>query len=154
MAKINDLAPLTKVPDSSVLVVTDSQESKKITFLDFKSNVVKTASSSQAGVVKVGKGLQIDEKGVLSINPSALVAPADLPPATTSTLGAVIVGKGLTVSSGGVLNLSTHPIDERDSVITASYTISNNKIATSVGPITLNGSVVVTVSQQSTWVIF
>lgn len=154
MAKILDLAPVTKVPDSSVLVVTDKQESKKITFLDFKSNLVKTASKTTAGVVKVGKGLQIDQNGVLSLNPSALIDPVELPPATTSTLGAIIVGPGLSVSAGGTLSVSSNPIVERDSVITSNYTIANNKIATSVGPITINGPVTVEISRQSTWVIF
>lgn len=154
MAKIIDLAPATKVPDSSVLVITDRQESKKITFLDFKSSLVKTASKTTAGVVKVGKGLAIDQNGVLSLNPAALVDPADLPPANTSTLGAIIVGSGLSVTGGGVLSVSAHPIVERDSIISANYTIANNKIAQSIGPITLNGSVTVEISRQSTWVIF
>lgn len=154
MAKILDLAPVTKVTDNSVLVVTDNKESRKITFLDFKSNLVKPASRSTAGVVKVGKGLQIDQNGVLSLNPAALIDPVDLPPATDSTLGAVRVGSGLSVTVDGTLSVSTHPIVERDSVISSNYTISDDKIATSVGPITINGPVTVEISRQSTWVIF
>ncbi len=154
MAKIIDLAPVTKVPNSSVLVVTDNQESKKITFADFKSNLLTTASKTTAGVVKVGKGLQIDQAGVLSLNPAALVAPADLPPATESDLGAIKVGGGLSITIDGTLSVSSNPIVERDSVISSNYTISNNKIATSVGPITINRTVTVEISRQSTWVIF
>lgn len=154
MAKIIDLAPVTKVTDNSVLVVTDNQESRKITFLDFKSNLVKSATKSTAGVVKVGKGLQIDQNGVLSLNPAALVSPADLPPATNADLGAIRVGGGLDVTVDGTLSVSSNPIVERDSVISSNYTISNNKIATSVGPITLNRTVTVEISRQSTWVIF
>lgn len=154
MTKIIDLAPVTKITDNSVLVVTDNQASKKVTFLDFKSNLVKTATKTSAGVVKVGKGLQIDDNGVLSLNPAALVSPADLPPATSADLGGVKVGSGLSVTIDGTLSVSSNPIVERDSVISSDYIISNNKIATSVGPITINGPVTVTVSQQSTWVIF
>ncbi len=154
MAKIIDLASVTKVADNSVLVVTDNQSSKRITFADFKSSLVKPASKTTAGVVKVGKGLQIDQSGVLSLNPAALVAPADLPPATDADLGAIRVGSGLSVTVDGTLSVSSNPIVERDSVVSSNYTISNNKIATSVGPITIGASVTVEISRHSTWVIF
>lgn len=154
MTKIIDLSPATKVSDNTVLVVTDKQTSRKITMADFKANLIQQATKTSAGVVKVGKGLQIDQNGVLSINPAALVSPADLPPATDADLGGVRVGKGLSITVDGTLSVSSNPIVERDSVVSSNYTIANNKIATSVGPITINGAVTVEISRQSTWVIF
>lgn len=154
MAKINNLPPVTKISDKSMLTVSDNLDNKKITFLDFKSNLLTPASKTSAGLVKIGKGLLIDESGVLSINPAALIDPVDLPPATDSALGAVIVGSGLAVDLSGVLSVSANPIVERDSVVSSNFTISDNKIATSYGPLTINGSVTVEISGQSTWVIF
>lgn len=154
MAKLSNLSPVTTLTDRSMLVVSDDYDSKKITFLDFKSNLLTPASKTSAGLVKIGKGLLIDETGVLSINPAALINPVDLPPATGSVLGAVIVGNGLSIDLNGVLSTSSNPIVERDSVVSANFTISNNKIATSYGPLTINGSVTVEISRQSTWVIF
>ena len=154
MAKLSNLSPVTTLTDRSMLVVSDDYDSKKITFLDFKSNLITPASKTSAGLVKIGKGLLIDETGVLSINPAALINPVDLPPATDTVLGAVIVGNGLSIDLNGVLSTSSNPIVERDSIVSANFTISNNKIATSYGPLTINGSVTVEISRQSTWVIF
>jgi hypothetical protein len=154
MATLNNLSPVTRLTDRSMLIVSDDYDSKKITFLDFKSNLLTPASKTSAGLVKIGKGLLIDETGVLSINPAALIDPVDLPPATNSVLGAVIVGNGLTIDLSGVLSASSNPIVERDSVISANYSIANNKTATSVGPITIDRAVTVEISRQSTWVLF
>lgn len=154
MAKLNNLSSVSRLTDRSMLVVSDDYDSKKITFLDFKSNLLTPASKTSAGLVKIGKGLLIDETGVLSINPAALINPVDLPPATDSVLGAVIVGNGLSVDPGGVLSVSSNPIVERDTIISSNYTIADNKLATSVGPITIDRSVTVEISGQSTWVIF
>ena len=46
------------------------------------------------------------------------------------------------------------PIQEQDTLISANYSISNNKIASSIGPITVARAATVEVAPLSTWVIF
>ena len=46
------------------------------------------------------------------------------------------------------------PIQEQDTTITANYSITNNKIASSIGPVVIERSVTVEVAPLSTWIIF
>jgi hypothetical protein len=104
MATINDLPSIVTPANNSVIVVTDSTSSKKITVSDLRNAMVPTASTSTAGAVKIGTGLRIDASGILSItNYSGYTLPA----ATNGSLGGVIVGNGLTISAEGVLAVSS-----------------------------------------------
>lgn len=58
------------------------------------------ASSTKAGVIKVGTNLEISEDGTLSV-----VKGGTFPPATKTTLGGVIIGRGMSVSDSGFLTL-------------------------------------------------
>lgn len=62
---------------------------------------VAIASSTQAGIIKVGSGLSIDSNGVLSSNNNYV-----LPQASSTVLGGVKVGSGLAVDANGVLSNS------------------------------------------------
>lgn len=104
MARINELPSITVPEDSSVIVVTDTVSSKKITVSDFRAAVVKTATTTTHGTVKVGSGLRIDQTGTLSV--SANFSDYTLPPATTISLGGVIIGAGLSVDSRGVISVN------------------------------------------------
>lgn len=101
MATINELTSIVRPGDTSVMVVTDENSSKKITISDLRTTLVRVASSSTAGAVKVGTGLRIDGAGVLSVTNTSGYT---LPPATAGSLGGVIVGYGLTITSQGVLS--------------------------------------------------
>lgn len=69
--------------------------------------MVRTASNTVAGAVKVGPGLAIDPSGVLSVtNYSGYT----LPKATATKLGGVIIGSGLSISSTGVLSVESQNI--------------------------------------------
>ena len=46
------------------------------------------------------------------------------------------------------------PIQEQDTTIIANYSISNNKIASSIGPVVVDRNVTVEVAPLSTWIIF
>jgi hypothetical protein len=107
MATINELESITIPANDSVIVVTDATSSKKITFLDLKSNIVTPATTTTYGAVKVGTGLNISGSGVLSVtNYSDYI----LPPATTSSLGGVIIGSGLSVNSEGIVSVASQNI--------------------------------------------
>jgi hypothetical protein len=104
MATINELESITTPANDSVIVVTDATSSKKITFLDLKSNIVKPATESTTGVIKVGSGLNITGAGVLSVtNYSDYI----LPPATNTSLGGIIIGNGLAVDQNGVVSVAS-----------------------------------------------
>ena len=104
MATINELESITTPANDSVIVVTDATSSKKITFLDLKSNIVKPATESTTGVIKVGSGLNITGAGVLSVtNYSDYI----LPPATDTSLGGIIIGNGLAVDQNGVVSVAS-----------------------------------------------
>jgi hypothetical protein len=216
MATINELPSIVTPAENSVIVVTDSASSKKITVSDLRNAMVPTASTSTAGAVKVGSGLQINGAGVLSItNYSGYTLPA----ATNGSLGGVIVGNGLTISAEGVLNVSsltvpvatpyvsgtikvgvglhmdngilnnTVPAYQLPSATTAvlggvkvgyglvmtesvvstkaktyavegnqtideDYTTANNKVLYSIGPITIGRTATFTVDRQATWTIY
>lgn len=107
MATINELATITSPSNDSVIVVTDATSSKKITFLDLKSSIVQTASSTTYGVIKVGAGLNISGSGVMSVtNYSDYI----LPPASSTALGGIIVGNGLAVDQNGVISVASQNI--------------------------------------------
>jgi hypothetical protein len=102
MTRIIDLESVANPQDSAVVVVTDAVSSKKVTVSDLRNTLIKTASTTQTGTVKIGSGLRIDQSGTLSvINFSGYT----LPPATQIQLGGVIVGNGLSVSSTGLLSV-------------------------------------------------
>jgi hypothetical protein len=104
MATINELESITTPANDSVIVVTDATSSKKITFIDLKSNIVKPATASTTGVIKVGSGLNITGAGVLSVtNYSDYI----LPPATDTSLGGIIIGNGLAVDQNGVVSVAS-----------------------------------------------
>jgi len=67
--------------------------------------------------------------------------------------GTVVFGDGTTQSSAGVISVANGTILELNSTITSSYTITSGKNGFSVGPLTLNNGVTVTVPSGSRWVI-
>jgi hypothetical protein len=103
MARISDLARIEQPAENNVFPVSDGLITKKITLADLKTAIVKQASSTAIGSVKVGNGLTISDTGVLSVrNYSGYV----LPPATVETLGGVRIGNGLTISETSVLSVN------------------------------------------------
>lgn len=106
MARILDLVSTSAATEDSVVVVTDLESSKKITISDLRNTLVKRASSTVSGTIKVGSGLRIDESGVVSVTNFSGYS---LPPATTSTLGGVIIGTGLAINSQGVVTVDIPP---------------------------------------------
>lgn len=103
MPTILELESISFPAEDSVVVVTDTASSKKITISDLRNTMVRTASPTVAGAVKVGSGLSIDPAGTLSVTNFSGYT---LPKATNATLGGVIVGAGLTINSQGVLSLT------------------------------------------------
>lgn len=103
MARISELAKATVPAERDVLPISDGTITKRITFGDLRQNIVRQASSTTLGSVRVGSGLTISDTGVLSVrNYSDYV----LPPATAETLGGIRVGPGLTISETSVLSVS------------------------------------------------
>ena len=217
MATINSLPTIVTPAADSVVVVTDSTSSKKITISDLRNAMIPTASSVTAGAVKIGTGLQINQSGVVSVsNYSGYTLPA----ATNGSLGGVIVGNGLTVSAEGVLNLSSLVIPvasrfvsgtvkvgaglqidtngvlnntipvyqlpsatqsvlggikvgyglvmtdsflsteaktyvvEGNQLINEDYTTADNKVLYSVGPVTIGRTATFTIEKTATWTIY
>ena len=186
MARIPDLLSTSIAAEDSLVVVTDLESSKKITISDLRNTLIKRASSSVSGTVKIGSGLRIDESGILSVvNYSGYT----LPKATTSTLGGVIVGSGLAISSQGVISANTPDpprasttafgvvrigsglvvangvisnaielpptfLVEGGQTILENFVTENNKEFYSIAPITIGRSVTFTISGNSTWVLY
>jgi hypothetical protein len=63
--------------------------------------IINAATSSTAGVVKIGSGISVTEDGTISASAQYVLAPA-----TTSTIGGVVVGQGLSVDSSGTISLN------------------------------------------------
>ena len=102
MARISDLAKLEQPAENNVFPVSDGTLTSKITFADLKTAIVKQASQTTLGSVRVGQGLLISDTGVLSVrNFSGYV----LPPASSETLGGIRIGSGLTMSETSVLSV-------------------------------------------------
>jgi hypothetical protein len=100
MTRIANLAETTEFTNDDVLVVSDGQLTRKITVNNFKTAFLNRASRTEAGIVRVGAGLEITEGGVLSVrNFSAYT----LPQASVQTLGGIRVGPGLEIDSAGIL---------------------------------------------------
>lgn len=114
MATINELASITTPANDSVIVVTDSVSSKKITFLDLKNNIAQPASSTTYGVIKVGSGLNISGSGVVSVTN---YSDYTLPPATGTVLGGVRIGNGLAVDHNGVISVASMNIPPASTTI-------------------------------------
>jgi hypothetical protein len=184
MTRLTDLPSISIAPESSVMLVGDTTASQKITVSDLRNTLVKTASPTKAGIIKVGSGLRIDPTGVLSVaNFSGYV----LPMASANALGGVIVGSGLTIDSFGVLKTTATsvPIASQetagivkvgpglkitnavlsvasvmpyltagDQIITEDYTIDNNLTVYSIGTTTIDRATTFTVSANSTWVLY
>ena len=216
MTTINELVSISNPPDDSVVVVTDAVSSKKITVSDLRSTMVRPASTTLAGSVKVGNGLAIDATGTLSVtNYSGYT----LPKASGTRLGGVIVGAGLTMNAQGVVSVETlavpvanyasagivrvgtglvvqdgvlsNPVSEYvlpvasqstlggvkigyglevnnellalkarsflvegNQIIDVDHTVSGNRIVYSVSPVTIDRNVTVTVGANSSWVIY
>lgn len=107
MPTINELPSITIAPETSVIVVTQSTTSSKITVSDLRNTLVKTASSTVSGTVKVGSGLSINSSGVLSVTNFSGYT---LPTATNTALGGVKIGSGLSISSSGVISVTQQPM--------------------------------------------
>jgi len=102
MARISDLARVEQPAENNVFPISDGTLTKKITLTDLKNAIVKQASATVIGAVKVGNGLSISDTGVLSVrNYSGYT----LPPASAETLGGVRIGPGLTLSDTSVLSV-------------------------------------------------
>lgn len=103
MARISDLAKIEQPAENNVFPVSDGTVTKKITLTDLKNAIVKQASATVIGAVKVGNGLSISDTGVLSVRNFSGYT---LPPATAETLGGVRIGSGLTISETSVLSVN------------------------------------------------
>ena len=103
MARISDLAKIEVPADNSVIPVSDGTITKIVTIANLKATIVKQASPTTIGSIRVGAGLAISDTGVLSVrNFSGYV----LPPATADTLGGVRIGAGLDISETSVLSVN------------------------------------------------
>jgi hypothetical protein len=102
MARISDLAKIEQPADNSVLPISDGVITKKITLASLKTAIVKQASATAIGSIKVGPGLSISDTGVLSVRNFSGYT---LPPATAETIGGVRIGPGLTISDTSVLSV-------------------------------------------------
>ena len=103
MARISDLAKIEQPAENNVFPVSDGVITKKITLTDLKNAIVKQASATTIGAIKVGSGLIISDTGVLSVrNYSDYV----LPPASAETLGGIRIGSGLTISETSVVSVN------------------------------------------------
>jgi hypothetical protein len=184
MTRLTDLPSISIAPEGSVMLVGDPVASQKITVSDLRNTLVKTASSTQAGIVKVGSGLRMDPTGVLSVTNFSGYT---LPLATTNTLGGVIIGSGLTIDTFGVLRATATavPIANQatagivrvgagltisnavlsvtsvmpyltvgNQTITEDYTIDDNLTVYSIGTTTIDRATTFTVSANSTWVLY
>ena len=67
-------------------------------------------------------------------------------------IGDTVVGSPVTITASA-LKSAAGPIDENEAEVAASYTVTTNKYAKSVGPIKLNKSVVFTIPKTSKWKI-
>jgi hypothetical protein len=122
MATINELQSIVTPADDSVVVVTDSTSSKKITVSDLRVALVPRASSTVSGSVKVGAGLAINADGTLYVsNYSGYI----LPLATTTSLGGVIIGAGLVVNNQGVISVNVPEVP-----VASQFTYGTVKIGT------------------------
>jgi hypothetical protein len=102
MARISDLAKIEQPADNNVFPVSDGRVTRRITLSDLKLNIVKQASQTTLGSIKVGSGLAISDTGVLSVRQFSGYV---LPPATSETLGGVRIGAGLNISDTSVLSV-------------------------------------------------
>lgn len=66
MPRISELSTTTAPSESAAFLVADVGQSKKITLSGLRSQMVKPATASVLGGIKVGAGLTIDGNGVLS----------------------------------------------------------------------------------------
>ena len=122
MAKLNQLVSISNPPDSSTIVVTDDVSSKKITVADFRAAVVRTATPTVPGTIKVGSGLRVDDSGTLSVlNYSGYILPA----ATRISLGGVIVGSGLSIDQNGILNVNALQVPRASTTVFGTVKIGN-----------------------------
>lgn len=184
MTRLTDLPSISIAPDSSVMLLGDPTASQKITVSDLRNTLVRSASPTQAGIVKVGAGLRIDPTGILSV---ANFSGYALTMASTNVLGGVIVGSGLTIDSYGVLKTTAMsvPIASEqvagivkigtglsinnavlsvsavmpyltvgNQTITEDYTIADNLTVYSIGTTTIGRGITFTVSGNSTWVLY
>lgn len=136
------------------------------------------ATQSVLGGVKVGQGLRIDEH-VLSTQSKPYAMESNqvisedytISNGTKSySIGPVTIDRNRTVEVGRTASWTIYtpgatenyqpptppavPIQEQDTLISANYSIANNKIASSIGPITVARAATVEVAPLSTWVIF
>jgi hypothetical protein len=103
MARITDLPKIESPSDSNVFPVSDGQITRKLSLLDLKNAIVKQATPSILGSIKVGAGLAVSDTGVLSVkNYSGYT----LPPASGDVLGGIRVGSGLTIDDTSVLSVN------------------------------------------------
>jgi hypothetical protein len=100
MTRISNLASTETVSQNDVLVVSDGQLTKKITVANLTSSLIKNATRTEPGVVRVGSGLDISSSGVLSVRNFSGYT---LPVASSDTLGGIRVGEGLEIDSQGFL---------------------------------------------------
>ncbi len=68
--------------------------------------IIKPATTTELGHIKVGDGLVVDPSGRLSVS----IQSYQLPQATTSTVGGVIIGDGLTIDSTGTVSADVQPV--------------------------------------------
>lgn len=106
MARISDLAATSTPLMSDVTLVSNGEITYKISLQDLKNKLVPRASSTDAGTVKIGSGLTINDAGILSISDYRAYS---LPRATATTLGGVKIGDGIVVDSMGTISVQYNP---------------------------------------------
>jgi hypothetical protein len=79
-----------------------------------------TATTTTAGVVKIGTGISISNSGTISVNTGTAYV---LTTATTSTLGGVKIGTGISIDNDGAISVANGI--GLSSRITASVTVSS-----------------------------
>ena len=145
------------------------------TFLQYE---LPSATQAVLGGVKVGSGLIIDNS-VLSTQAKTFLVEGDSTISenyttpdnkTVYSIGTITLDRSVTftverqstwtIYKPGAVEATipvippAPPIQEQDITITANYSITNNKIASSIGPVVIERNVTVEVAPLSTWIIF
>lgn len=97
--RISDLPTLPSTIDTAIIPIVQGG-TYTINLSTLRTQILKPATTTTLGAVKVGAGLSINEVGILSSDNATYT----LPFATASILGGVKVGAGLRVTADGVLS--------------------------------------------------
>ena len=152
--------------DSDSLYVLESGTLVKISDITTKVNI---SGSTMTGHLTIDnqKGIRFSELDSNGVHYLQLTAPAAVAanvswtlPATDGTADQILVtdGNGAlsfsdSTAAGATGGGNDEVFVENDKVISTSYTITASKNAHSVGPLTINNNIVVTIPANSTWLV-